>query len=482
MPEDLPPGSLVELNLQLRSGALSSTALVRTCLERITRFNPALNAFIAVCAERALEEAATADRELAAGRCRGLLHGMPIATKDIIDVAGLPTTAASRVRAGHHARRDAVAVARLRAAGAVIVGKTNLHEFALGTTNEDSAFGPARNPYDPTRSPGGSSGGSAAAVAAGLCVAAVGTDTGGSIRIPAAACGIVGLKPAFDEIACKGVVPLSRSLDHVGPLARSVRDAAALYEIMRSGDGGVAPAPAPQPARYRVLGGYFLERLDTDVRERFARTLAQLRNAGAAIDEIELPHAGEIQAIYLHIGLAEAAAYHASALQRRPGDYTPPVRLRLEMGRSILAEDYVRADRGRHVLRGEVDRALETCDALLLPTLAIPAPAIGASAVAVGDATESVRSITLRLTQLFNLTGHPALSLPMGATPSGLPCGLQMVAGRTEELLGLAAACEAQLTGGAGSVGGGTGLMSGQGGGSMSGAGSGRPSGRAGGS
>src|SRR5438552_6861764 len=218
-----------ELGRKLRAKEVRAVDVVEACLQRIHERNPGLNAFILVMGEEARRQAREADRELAAGRDRGPLHGVPISLKDIFDVRGVPTTAASRVRDGHVAARDAPAVAHLRQAGAVIVGKTNLHEFAFGTTNEDSAFGPARNPRDPSRSPGGSSGGSAASVAAGMALATIGTDTGGSIRIPAAACGVVGLKPSLGEVSTAGVVPLSRTLDHVGPLAQSVTDACLVY-------------------------------------------------------------------------------------------------------------------------------------------------------------------------------------------------------------------------------------------------------------
>ena len=208
--------AIEEFGRQWRARKITSEEITNDCLRQIAADNPRLNAFIAVLADEARRQAREADREIAAGHDRGALHGVPIAIKDLLDLRGVPTTAASRVRDGHVAGRDAPSLAHLRQAGAVFVGKTNLHEFAFGTTSEDSAFGPARHPFDPSRSPGGSSGGSAASVAGGMALAAIGTDTGGSIRIPAAACGIVGLKPSFGEISCDGVVPLSKTLDHVG--------------------------------------------------------------------------------------------------------------------------------------------------------------------------------------------------------------------------------------------------------------------------
>src|SRR5439155_26438616 len=280
----------------------------------------------------------------AAGTDRGPLHGVPVSLKDLLDLAGTSTTAASRVRASHIADRDAAAVAYLRAAGAVFVGKTNLHEFAFGTTNEDSAYGPALNPHDTSRSPGGSSGGSAASIVAGMAIASVGTDTGGSIRIPAAACGTVGLKPTYDEISTDAVVPLSRTLDHVGPLARSVADAWLVYRAML-GDSRPRPiAAAPLSGlRLAVPRAYFCDVLDDEVRARFETAVDTLRAAGVRVRDATIQHANEIAPVYLHLVLADAAAYHATTLETMPELYTPAVRIRLEMGRYILAEDYVRA-------------------------------------------------------------------------------------------------------------------------------------------
>jgi aspartyl-tRNA(Asn)/glutamyl-tRNA(Gln) amidotransferase subunit A len=428
----------------LRAGEVTSAALVDACLERIAAQDPAINAFITVFADDARAQAAQADREMASGRYRGALHGVPISLKDLIDLRGTRTTAGSQVRAEHLAAADAVAAARLREAGAIFVGKTNLHEFAFGTTSEDSAFGPVRHPADPGRSPGGSSGGSAASVLAHMAYASVGTDTGGSVRIPAAACGLVGLKPALHEIPTDGVVPLSHTLDHVGPIARSVEDAALLHHVM-AGTKAAAASVAVEGLRLGVLKGYFTAQLDAQVSQRFETACSQLANAGATLDEVALPSAGDIAPIYLHIVLAEAAAYHAKTLESRPDDYTPPVRIRLEMGRYIMAEDYVRALRGRDVLKREIDAALHGRHALLLPSLAIPAPKLGTTTVRVGGADEPIRNVMLRLTQPFNISGHPALSIPCGSTIEGLPIGLQLAGGATGALLDVGRAVEACL-------------------------------------
>ena len=437
--------TISEFSRKLRAGQTSAAAITDQCLQRIETDNPRLNAFIHVMADEARRDAREADADLAAGRDHGLLHGVPISIKDIVDVRGVPTTAASRVREGHIAAADAPTVTLLRRAGAIVIGKTNLHEFAFGTTNEDSAFGPARNPHDPSRSPGGSSGGSAAGVAAGMSLATLGTDTGGSIRIPAALCGIVGLKPTYGEVSADGVVPLSRTLDHIGPLALDVTDAWLLYHALvgRPVTRQLSAAPA-SGLRLGVPRRYFCDLLDDGVKASFERALDQIQRAGARVDVVDIKHADLIAPIYLHIVLSDAVAYHAATLDSMPERYTVPVRTRLEMGRSILAEDYVRALSGRETLRREVDAALSSRDALVMPSVPIPAPPIGAVQIRVGNQEEPVRNLTLRLTQLFDLTGHPAISLPMAPTPSGLPCGFQLAGarGQTNALLEAALAVE----------------------------------------
>ena len=441
-----------ELRGALARGETTSTRLTEACLERIAALNPRLNAFITVTAEAALAAAHEADRTRAAGALVGALHGIPLSLKDLIDQAGVRTTAGSQVRRDVVPTRHATVTTRLEAAGAVLVGKTNLHEFAFGTTNDDSGFGGARHPLDDTRSPGGSSGGSAIAVRTGMSIASVGTDTGGSIRIPAGLCGVVGFKPEWGDIPADGVVPLSRQLDHVGPLARTVTDAWLVYEALAGRAPGPAARLAPLPLKGMRLGlltGYFDARLADDVRAGVAAAVAQLARAGAVIEPVEIPHAADIGPVYLHLVLGDAAAYHAVTLEGRPADYTPPVRLRLEMARYVLAEDYARALRGREVIAGEIDRALEGRVALLCPTLPITAPTIGAATVPVGESEEPVRTVMLRLTQPFNVGRQPALSLPCGLSATGLPVGLQIVGARgaTTLLLRAAAACERVVTG-----------------------------------
>jgi aspartyl-tRNA(Asn)/glutamyl-tRNA(Gln) amidotransferase subunit A len=443
-PLALPPRpSIAATAARLARGEVTSERLTEECLARIESLNPQLNAFVTVTSAEALATARTADKEREARQVRGPLHGIPIALKDIVDQAGVPTTASSNVRRDHVAAADAPVTARLRQAGAVFIGKTNLHEFALGTTTEESAFGPTRNPLDPSRSPGGSSGGSAVAVAAGMAYGALGTDTGGSIRIPAAACGLVGLKPQWGEIPADGVVPLSRQLDHVGPIAGSVIDAWIMYEVMMGRAAHSIDAVETRSRaklRIGVPRGYLFDRLDADVEASVGATIELLRRQGVAIVDTSMPLIAETPHVYLLLALPDAAEYHARTLESQPGQYTEPVRLRLEMGRYVLAEDYVRAHLGKAALTLAVDTALADVDVLALPALAIPAPPIGAATVDVRGGPEAVRAAMLRCTQPFNLTGHPAVSIPCGQTASGLPIGLQLVGHRDRTLALMAAA------------------------------------------
>jgi aspartyl-tRNA(Asn)/glutamyl-tRNA(Gln) amidotransferase subunit A len=441
--------TIEEFGRAFRARTITSEEATQACLASIHAGNPDLHAFTLVLSDEALQQARNADRELSEGHDRGPLHGVPISIKDLIDVRGTPTTAASAVRvSAPPAPDDAPVVAHLRAAGAVFVGKTNLHEFALGTTSEDTVFGAVKNPLDTSRSAGGSSGGSAVSVVAGMALGSVGTDTGGSIRIPASSCGIVGLKPSYGEIATDGVIPLSPRLDHVGPLATSVADAWTLFRVLA---GELHPAPlapmAPNDVRLKVLRPYFCDLLDDEVRRRFEEALDAFRSAGMRVTEAAIQHADTIPAVYLKIAPREAFLYHAAVLNTLPEKYTPPVRQRLEFGRTISNEDFLKALDDQAQLRDEVDAVLADCDALVLPTMPTVATKLGTETVAIGTTQQPLRNMTLRETQLFNLTGHPAISLPCGTTREGLPCGLQLAGahGRTDVLVRVALACETQL-------------------------------------
>jgi len=432
---------IVDVAPLLHSGAISPVDLVRGCLEQIDARQD-LNAFITRLDAQAIAEAEAHAEEIKQGGYRGPLHGIPIAVKDLIDVAGTKTTSGSAVPVAA-AAVDAVSISQLREAGAIVIGKTNLHEFAFGTTSDESAFGPVRHPSDSSRSAGGSSGGSAAALAAGMCFGALGTDTGGSIRIPSAVCGTVGLKPTLGEISLHGVVPLSTTCDHLGPMARSVADVALLFDVLK-GRPPFGTMPTSDRLTIGVLGSYFSDRLDEGARQALDRAKAAVAAAGHQTRDIEIDHAEWTPAVYLHIVLPEASCYHAPWLEAIPNAYSPGVRLRLEMGRYVLAEDYLRAMDLRVDLSAAVDRAMEGCDAMLLPAQPMAAPPIGAPTVEIAGRTEPVRAAMLRLTQLFNVTGHPAIALPGRHDADALPRGLQLVGRKhhTERLLEVAAALE----------------------------------------
>lgn len=431
---------------RLAAGATTSADLVEASLAAIAGDGRRTNAFITIDAEGARAKARAADEERAAGIVRGPLHGMPISLKDLIDVRGVVTTAASRVLHDRVATSTAPAVSRLEAAGAIVIGRTNLHEFAFGTTSDASAFGAVHHPADPARSPGGSSGGSAAAVAAGMGLASIGTDTGGSVRVPAGVCAIVGLKPTFGEVPTDGVWPLSPSLDHVGPLAVSVQDAAWLYAVLAHRPIFTVRDLAPDTIRLARLVGYF-DVLEAGVRAVFEQALARLTAAGTTITAAELAGAERIGGHYVNVVLPEAADVHAAFLDTRPADYTPSVYERIRQGRTTLAADYLAAQAFRRQLSDAVDTTLEPVDALVLPTLPIEAPLIGAETTPLGSngSTMTVRAAMLRHTQPFNMSGHPAITIPIPAP--GLPVGLQLVGrkGDTPRLLDVAAACERVL-------------------------------------
>ena len=448
-PSDLNFLSIESLSSLLRRKKLSPVELTRSLLDRISRLNPHLNAFLTVTADRALADARRAEKEILAGRWRGPLHGVPISLKDNIWTRGIRTTAGSKVLADFVPDRDATVARRLRHAGAVLLGKTNMHEFAYGVTSTNPHYGPARNPWDLARIPGGSSGGSAAALAAGLCFASIGSDTGGSIRIPAALCGIVGLKPTFGRVSCFGVIPLARSLDHTGPLARTVADAAIALRAIAGRDPldpTTSARPVPdylqalrrKPARVR-LGWpreYFWEKLDPEV-HRIAESAARsFTDLGSTIEEVSLPHLRASEDPSTHIALAEARQFHESSgwYPARAADYGEDVRKRLELASDVRAVDYLAAFVFRKLLSADFDAAFSRVDAILAPTTPIPAPLIDEKLARIGAEEESVRSALLRLNRPANFTGHPAISVPCGFTSSGLPIGLQLIGRSFDEL------------------------------------------------
>jgi len=446
--------SIEQVAKLLRKKELSPLDLVDTLLARIERWNPALNAFITVLAEPARRQARAATREIQRGRWRGPLHGIPISLKDNIWTRGIRTTAGSKILADFVPRADAEVASRLADAGAILLGKTNLHEFAYGVTNENPHFGSTRNPWAQDRISGGSSGGSAAAVASGLCFASVGTDTGGSIRIPSALCGIVGLKPTFGLVGLAGIIPLAESLDHGGPLARSVADACILLQaIAGKYPQGTTPPnyrrlqkDRPRKIRLGWPKQYFFERVDNEVRRAIEKAAECFESLGARIEEVSFPKLGDSVAPSTNIALAEATHYHESQgfYPARVKEYGEDVQERLEWGTKIRAVDYIHAFALRREVQREFDAAFERVDAIIAPTSPIAAPLIGKDEVTIAGETEPVRSALLRLNRPANFTGHPSVSIPCGFTAEGLPIGLQLIGPRWGEarLLAIALAYE----------------------------------------
>ncbi|MGW1173798.1 amidase [Kitasatospora sp. NPDC002543] len=421
---------------EIRERRLSPVELVDSVLDRIERVEPHLGAYAAVAAEQAREAAREAEREIARGRYRGPLHGVPVGLKDLIDVAGAPTSASSRVRDGHLAAADSTVAARLRAAGAVLAGKTHTHEFAYGLTTPQTG-----NAWGRGRVAGGSSGGSAVAVAAGAATFALGTDTGGSIRVPAALNGVVGLKPTYGLVPRHGITPLSWSLDHVGPITRTVEDAALVLGALAGHDprdpaSVAAPAtdyrPEPEPdltgLRIGVPTDHYVDHVDAEVAAAVRSAVEQLEALGARPVEVGIPMARYLLPTLWGLVAPEASAYHARTLRTVPELYRADVRVLLEAGELIGAGDYLRAQRARTMIREAWAGALSGVDVIAAPTVPTTAVRAGQESVIWPDGTvESVADAYVRLCAPANVTGVPALSVPAGRDSAGLPIGLQLL-------------------------------------------------------
>lgn len=433
--------SIADLAGRLRTGQLTATGLAESALVAAEEYGPALNCFVTVDHDGALRAAEQADRELAAGVDRGPLHGVPVGVKDLIDTAGLLTTRGSRHFADHVPARDADVVVTLRQAGAVIIGKTHTHEFAYGPTGDVAHVGPARNPYDTDRITGGSSSGSGAAVAAGLVPAALGTDTGGSVRIPAALCGITGLRPTQGAISTRGTFPLSGTLDTIGPMAASVADTALLWSVLTQ-----RPA-VPTPVAGLRVGVVRADETDQIVAEQslaLDQSLAALKSAGFAIGDVALPDLANYARVYLHIQGPEAFAVHAARFAESPELFQPQVRDRLAGAAEVRAWEYVAARQDRTRLRAEfADRA--GAEVLILPTVPIEAPRIGAHDTDLGAGWTSPSAAMLAFTMLASVLGWPAVSVPVCG--AGLPGSVQLIGrpGGEDQLFAVAAELSARL-------------------------------------
>jgi aspartyl-tRNA(Asn)/glutamyl-tRNA(Gln) amidotransferase subunit A len=428
---DLP--NVSELAPRLRRKEISPVEITRDCLDAIAQLNPSLNAFITVMADSALEEARAAEAEIARGEWRGPLHGIPIALKDLIDTAGVRTTAASAFYKDRVPAQDADVVRRLRAAGAVIIGKNNLHEFAYGGSSLVSYFGDVRNPRDPERIAGGSSGGSATAVVSGMACAAIGTDTAGSIREPAALCGCVGLKPTYGRVSTRGVIPLSASLDHVGPLTRSVTDASIVLQAIAGyderdittvnvplADYAGAVREDAKKLRVGVPREYFFDDLDEEVRLAVDQALAIIQKLVAEVKDVRLqiPTNRTLQA-------AESYAYHAENVAQHSNLLFSETLRRIRSGESVTAAEYIARRHELEEARREIAGVFADVDLLVTPTTPLPAPAIAE----LKNDPEALRPAELKLlrnTRPFNVWGLPAISVPCGSTKDGLPIGLQI--------------------------------------------------------
>lgn len=418
----------------LRNRSVSSVELTQQCLNRMHSLNPRLNAFITVTGDSALAHAEQRDRELAQGIDRGALHGIPIAHKDLMWTRGVRTTSGSKIYADFIPDYDAGVVEKLADAGAVMIGKTGLHELAYGITSDNPHFGTIRNPLNPEHSPGGSSGGSAVAVATEMAFLATGTDTGGSIRVPASFCGVAGLKPTYGLIDPSGVQPLGLSLDHVGPMARTVADLRIALDAM-SDSSQRAPAPASiRDIRIGLPENFYFDVVEPGITAAVHKAAAAAEQLGARVTAVRVPNIDTLSTAGLIILLCEAAAVHQAHIHRR-ADFGADVLALLDQGSLVPAADYVNAQRLRKQFLRRFDVLFESIDCLFTPTTPITAPPIGQTEITLNGTRYDTRILTTRCVRGFNVLGFPALSIPCGLSADGLPIGLQIAARPFEENL-----------------------------------------------
>ena len=457
--------SITEIAGLFRRRKLSPVELTELMLARIERVNPVLNAFITISADEARSQAKKAEVELSGVRARkahgdrGLLHGIPISLKDNIFTEGIRTTAGSRILRDFVPDHDAVLVKRLKKAGAVILGKTNMHEFAYGVTTNNPHYGAAKNPWDRSRICGGSSGGSAAAVAAGLCYGSIGTDTGGSIRIPAALCGVVGLKTTLNAIDSAGVIPLSVSLDCVGPITRTATDGVIILQAMGAGGRNLSSpekirksSPPLAKIRLGLPREFFFDVISAEVQASFNAALESLRRLGAGIKDITIPLLKATETAGNRIAWAEATHYHQQSgwFSARAREYGEDVRTRLEAGTKVSATQYLEALDQQKAFIAQLQSAMQdaSVDALVVPTTPITAPLLDEETTRVEKIDYPTRALLLSLNRPANLAGVPAISMPCGLSMAGLPVGLQLIgaAHSEDKLLRIASSYESECT------------------------------------
>ena len=445
--------SIAEAAALIADRRLSPVEIVNAHLERIGETEGRLNSFITLLGDEALAEAREAERAIREGHYLGPLHGIPVGLKDLYYTRGIRTTVGSKIMRDFVPETDAAVTERFRQAGAILIGKLQMHEFALGATSINPHDGPARNPWDTERVTGGSSGGSGSSVAAGQCMAALGTDTGGSIRIPSSLCGIVGLKPTFGRVSRHGVYPLAWTLDTVGPMTRTVKDAALVLNVIAGHD---PRDPSSNPAatedyaagldkgvaglRVGVPREFFYDVIDPEVAEAVSRSAQVLEGLGASVEEVSIPVLDHSLSISGTILLAEAAEVHIDNLRNRADEIGPDVRARLQQGALTTAADYIKAQRARRVFNEGIAQAMTRYDVLLAPTEPIAAPRIDEPTVRVDGRDQVAASLLARLTRPFNVSGVPTVTVPCGFTSEGMPIGVQLAGRPFEESTVLRAA------------------------------------------
>ena len=432
--------TITDLAPRIERGELSPVELTQHLLDIIEKRQPRLNAFITVTAEHALAQARQAEQEIQAGNYRGKLHGIPYAAKDLFYTKGIKTTIGSKIMDDFVPGFDCAVVEKLTAAGAVMLGKAGLHEWAYGITSNNPHYGAIRNPWDTDRIPGGSSGGSTSALAGGLCSFSLGSDTGGSIRIPSSFCGLVGLKPTFGRVSRYGVFPLGHTLDHAGPFGSTVRDTTEVYRAMAGGDPRdescadrplIEPSLGPEPSLAgRKLGvpeNFYFDDLHPDIEAAVRKAISVLEDLGAELVSIKVPDIEEFNEIARLILLAEATSVHEKRLQERRSDFGDDVRALFDQGRFVRASEYLNAQRRRRALIDAFNELLAQVDAIVTPTISVPPAKIGQNTLLLAGVEHNVRIATTRNVRALNLTGLPLLSVPCGLTAENLPIGLQII-------------------------------------------------------